>query len=700
MSTAHYQVNGDLAVIRLDNPPVNGLGHALRKGIVDGLKQAEGDNSVKAVVIIGSDRAFSGGADISEFGTSKMLAEPILTTVIHYLETSTKPVVAAISGACMGGGLELALGCHYRVARPDAQISLPEVKLGLLPGAGGTQRLPRLIGAEHALNMIVSGAAVPAKQFQGSPLFDEIVEGDLLEGAQAFARKVVAENLPLKRVRDIKGSHPNPEGFFMFARNTVGAMAKHYPAPLKCVDAVAAAVTKPFDAGMAVEREAFTTLMQTPESRALRHAFFAERLASKIPDVPSDTPTRDINKVGVIGAGTMGTGISINFLNAGIPVTIVEMKQEGLDRGIAHIRSVYEGRVKKGKMTEDKARACLDLLTTSLSYDDLADADLVIEAVFEEMSVKQSVFETLDKTCKPGAILASNTSTLDVNRIASFTKRPEDVIGLHFFSPANIMKLLEVVRGAKTAKDVLATAMKLAKTIKKTAVVSGVCDGFIGNRMINQYQREALLMLQEGASVQQIDKAIEKFGFAMGPLRMADMAGGDIGWAIRKRQYAEKPEMKRMVVADRLCEMGRYGQKTGAGFYRYEPGNRNALHDPEVDKVIDEVRAELGIKPRKISNQEIVQRCVYALVNEGARLLEEGIAQRASDIDMVYLTGYGFPVFRGGPMHYAEEVGLANVVRDMEPFAKNPHTEPGFWQPAPLLARCAAEGKGFDDNRR
>ncbi|WP_166256609.1 3-hydroxyacyl-CoA dehydrogenase NAD-binding domain-containing protein [Marinobacter salicampi] len=700
MSTAHYDVNGDIAVIRLDNPPVNGLGLALRQGIVNGLKKAEDDNAIKAVVIIGSDRAFSGGADISEFGTSKMLAEPILTTVIHYLETSSKPVIAAISGACMGGGLELALGCHYRVAKPDAQISLPEVKLGLLPGAGGTQRLPRLIGAEHALNMIVSGAAMPAKQFQGSPLFDEIVEGDLMEGATALARKIIDDNLPLKRVRDLKAKHANPEGFFMFARNTVGAVAKNYPAPLKCVDAVAAAVTKPFDAGMQVERDAFSHLVQTPESRALRHAFFAERLTSKVADVPSDTPTREINKVGVIGAGTMGTGISINFLMAGIPVTIVEMKQEGLDRGIAHIQKVFEGRVKKGKMKEDKARACLDLLTTSLDYEPLADVDLVIEAVFEEMSVKQSVFETLDKTCKPGAILASNTSTLDLNQIASFTRRPEDVIGLHFFSPANIMKLLEVVRGDKTAKDVLATAMKLAKTIKKTAVVSGVCDGFIGNRMINQYQREALLMLQEGASVQQIDKAIEKFGFAMGPLRMADLAGGDIGWAIRKRQYAEKPGMKKMVVADRLCEMGRYGQKTGSGFYRYEPGNRNALHDPEVDRVVDEVRAELGITPRKISNQEIVQRCVYALVNEGARLLEEGIAQRASDIDMVYLTGYGFPVFPGGPMHYAEEVGLANVVRDMEPFADNPHTEPGFWEPAPLLARCAAEGKRFDDKAK
>ncbi len=696
MSTAHFDVHGNVAVIRLDNPPVNGLGLALRQGIVNGIRKAESDDAVKAVVLIGSDRAFSGGADISEFGSDKATAEPNLNTVINYVESSRKPVIAAISGACMGGGLELALGCHYRIAKPDAQIALPEVKLGLLPGAGGTQRLPRLIGAEHAVNMIVSGSVVPAKQFKGSPLFDEIIDGELFDAAVAYATKVVSENLPLKKVRDLKAKHPNPEGFFMFTRNTVGAMAKNYPAPLKCVDAVKAAVTMPFDKGMAVEREAFLNLMQTPESRALRHAFFSERLTSKIADVPSDTPIRDIKSVGVIGGGTMGTGISINFLNAGIPVTLVEMKQEGLDRGVAAIQKVYEGRVKKGRMSEDDARAKMALLTPSLTYDDLSNVDLVIEAVFEEMGVKQSVFEKLDEVCKQGAILASNTSTLDLDKIASFTKRPEDVIGLHFFSPANIMKLLEVVRGEKTAKDVLATAMKLAKAIKKTAVVSGVCDGFIGNRMINQYQREALLMLEEGASVQQIDKAIEKFGFAMGPLRMADLAGGDIGWAIRKRQYAENPDMVKMVVADRLCEMGRYGQKTGAGFYRYEPGNRNALHDPEVDKVVDEVRAELGITPRKISNQEIVERCVYALVNEGAQILDEGIAQRASDIDMVYLTGYGFPVFRGGPMHYAEEVGLPNVVRAMQAFTEDRHTQPGFWEPAALLAKRAEEGKGFD----
>jgi len=696
MSTAHYDLNGAIAVIRLDNPPVNGLGLALRQGIVNGIRQAEADDAVKAVVLIGSDRAFSGGADISEFGTSKATAEPNLNTVINYVESSRKPVIAAISGACMGGGLELALGCHYRIAKPDAQIALPEVKLGLLPGAGGTQRLPRVIGAEHALNMIVSGSAVPAKQFKGSALFDELVDGELQDAAIAYATKVANENLPLKKVRDLKAKHPNPEGFFMFTRNTVGAMAKNYPAPLKCADAVKAAVTMPFDKGMEVEREAFVNLMQTPESRALRHAFFSERLTSKIADVPSGTPVRDIKSVGVIGGGTMGTGISINFLNAGIPVTLVEMKQEGLDRGVAAIQKVYEGRVKKGRMSEDDAKAKMALLTPSITYDDLSDVDLVIEAVFEEMGVKQSVFEKLDEVCKQGAILASNTSTLDLNKIASFTKRPEDVIGLHFFSPANIMKLLEVVRGDKTAKDVLATAMKLAKAIRKTAVVSGVCDGFIGNRMINQYQREALLMLEEGASVQQIDKAIEKFGFAMGPLRMADLAGGDIGWAIRKRQYQENPDMVKMVVADRLCEMGRYGQKTGAGFYRYEPGNRNALHDPEVDKVVDEVRAELGITPRKISNQEIVERCVYALVNEGAQILDEGIAQRASDIDMVYLTGYGFPVFRGGPMHYAEEVGLPNVVRAMQAFTEDRHTQPGFWKPAALLAKRAEEGKGFD----
>ncbi len=697
MSKAHYELHGRVAVIRLDNPPVNGLGHALRQGIVDGIRQAEENDAVSAVVITGSDSAFSGGADITEFGTPKMIAEPNLPTVINFIESSTKPVVAAVAGTCMGGGLELAMGCHFRIADPKAKIALPEVKLGLLPGAGGTQRLPRVVGIEAALNLIVSGQTVPAGMFMGSQLFDEFVQdGDLQFAAIAFAEKVAKEGKPLKRIRDMKVEHAKPEAFFMFARNMVGAIAKNYPAPLKCLEAVKASTEKSFDEGIRVERQLFAELMQTPESAALRHAFFADRATSKIADVPADTPTRDINKVGVIGAGTMGTGISINFLNADIPVVLLEMKQEALDRGLDNIRKAYEGRVKKGKMTEDEARKRVELVQPSLSYGDFADVDLVIEAVFEDMGVKEQVFSKLDDVCKPGAILASNTSTLDLNHIAAVTKRPEDVIGLHFFSPANVMRLLEVVRGEKTAKDVLATAMKLAKKIKKTAVVSGVCDGFIGNRMIGRYQTQALLMLEEGASPQQIDKAIEKFGFVMGPLRMADLAGGDIGWAIRKRHYEEKPDMKRLVIADRLCEMGRYGQKTGAGFYRYEPGRRDPLHDPEVGKVIEECRKEAGITPRKISDKEIVERCVYALVNEGARILEEGIAQRASDIDMVYLTGYGFPVFRGGPMFYADQVGLLNVMRAMEQFANNPMADPGFWEPAPLLAKLAAEGKTFN----
>ncbi|MCP3138274.1 3-hydroxyacyl-CoA dehydrogenase NAD-binding domain-containing protein [Pyxidicoccus xibeiensis] len=695
MSSTHYAQHGSVAVIRLDNPPVNGLGHAVRAGIVEGLRKAEADAAIKALILIGSERAFSGGADIKEFNTPKALAEPNLGTVIHHVETSTKPVIAAIGGACMGGGLELALGCHYRVVQPGAQIALPEVKLGLLPGAGGTQRLPRLIGVEAALNMIVSGATVPSEQLKGTALFDHFVEGDLLAGALAFAQVVIEEGRPLKRVRDLTVTHPKPEAFFLYARTAVGAASKNFPAPLKCVDAVEAAATQGFAEGLAVEREAFVHLIQTSESRSLRHAFFAERAASKVAGVAEDTPGRPIQTVGIIGAGTMGTGIAINFLNAGIPVVLLEMKQEALDRGLGSIRKVYEGQVAKGKLKPDKAEQRLALLKPTLTYDDFRHVDLVIEAVFEEMSVKEAVFRKLDEVCKPGAILASNTSTLDLNRIAGFTRRPQDVVGAHFFSPANVMKLLEVIRGEKTGSDVLATVMQLAKTIKKTAVVSGVCDGFIGNRMIAMYQREALLMLEEGASPQQVDGAIEAFGFAMGPLKMADLAGGDIGWAIRKRQYAERPDMRRVLIADRLCEMGRFGQKTGSGFYRYEPGRRDALHDPQVDEVIDASRKELGVTPRTLSDDEIVQRCVYALVNEGARILEEGIAQRASDIDLVYLSGYGFPVFRGGPMLYADTVGLMNVVRTMEGFAANPRGHRAFWQPAPLLARLAAEGKSF-----
>jgi 3-hydroxyacyl-CoA dehydrogenase len=497
-------------------------------------------------------------------------------------------------------------------------------------------------------------------------------------------------------VRDRSAVEPNAEAFFQFARNAVASVAKNFPAPGKCVDAVAASVSKPFEEGLKYERELFLQLIQTPESRALRHAFFGERAASKIPDVPADTPVRKVESVAVIGAGTMGGGIAMNFLNAAIPVTILEMSQAALDKGLATIRRNYESSVKRGKLTPEKLEKRMALLKPTVSYDDLRDADLVIEAVFEEMGVKESVFRKLDEVAKPGAILATNTSTLDVNRIAAVTKRPQDVVGMHFFSPANVMKLLEVVRGAKTAKDALATVMQVAKKIRKTAVVSGVCDGFIGNRMVEHYLRQALFLLEEGASPQQVDRALEKFGMAMGPFRMSDLAGNDIGWAIRKRRYVERPNMVYSRIADRLCELGRFGQKTGAGWYRYETGRRDAIPDPKVDEMIAVYRKEKGIEPRRIDEGEIVERCVYALVNEGARILEEGIAARASDIDMVYLTGYGFPLHRGGPMLYADMTGLYNVARSMRRFAQDPHADPAFWKPAPLLEKLVAEGKNFN----
>ncbi|WP_397406364.1 3-hydroxyacyl-CoA dehydrogenase NAD-binding domain-containing protein [Polaromonas sp.] len=698
--TAKYEVHGSVAVITLDNPPVNGLGHATRVGITDSLQKANADAAVKSIVLTGAGKAFSGGADIKEFGTPKALAEPNLLSVILALENSPKPVVAAVHSVCMGGGLELALGCHYRIAAPGCSVALPEVKLGLIPGAGGTQRLPRALGVEPALNMIVSGEPVKSEllaQIPGQKLFDKMAASaeSLAQEALAFAQ-AVSDTRPLPLVRNLPCKHPNGDAYFQFARNMVKGMAKNFPAPVKCVDAVEAATKKKFDEGMAFEREIFINLMWTPESKALRHIFAAERAASKIPDVPEDTPKREIQSIAVIGAGTMGGGIAMNFLNAGIPVKMLEMKQEALDKGIATIRKNYEAQVKKGKLKQDKYEQRMGLLSSTLSYDDLKDADLVIEAVFEEMGVKEKVFKELDRVMKPGAILASNTSTLDLNKIASFTKRPQDVVGMHFFSPANVMKLLEVVRGEKTAKDVLATVMAVSKKIKKTAVVSGVCDGFIGNRMIEQYGRQGGFLLDEGCTPAQVDKAMEKFGMAMGPFRMGDLAGNDIGWAIRKRRYQEKPDMKYSKTADLLCEKGRFGQKTGAGWYDYVPGKRDAIPNAEVVKMIEDHRASLGITPRKISDEEIVQRLVYALVNEGAHILEEGIASRASDIDMVYLMGYGFPIYRGGPMNYADQVGLFNVVQSMKRFAQNPLDDAKFWQPAPLLGKLAAEGKTFN----
>jgi 3-hydroxyacyl-CoA dehydrogenase len=695
MDAKAMEVHGGVAVVTLDNPPVNGLGHALRTHVAAGLDAAAADAGVKAIVLIGANGLFSGGADIREFNTPKATAEPTLHTLIRIVEASGKPVIAAIAGHCMGGGLELSLGCHYRVAAPDAQLGLPEVKIGLLPGAGGTQRLPRAVGVETALNMIVSGNPARAKDLAATSLIDRIVEGPLLEGALAFANEV-AEKRPLPRLRERKAVQPDAEAFFQFARNSVAGVAKNFPAPLKCVDAVAASVSKPFEEGLRYERELFLSLVQSPESRALRHAFFGERAASKIPDVPADTPARKVESVAVIGAGTMGGGIAMNFLNAGIPVTILETKQEALDRGLATIRRNYESSVKRGKLAPQKLEERMALLKPTLSYDDVKRADLVIEAVFEEMGVKEAVFRKLDDVMKSGAILATNTSTLDVNRIAAVTKRAQDVVGMHFFSPANVMKLLEVVRGEKTAKDVLATVMQVAKKIRKTAVVSGVCDGFIGNRMVEQYLRQALFLIEEGASPRQVDAALEKFGFAMGPFRMSDLAGNDIGWAIRKRRYVERPNFVYSRIADRLCEQGRFGQKTGAGWYRYEPGRRDAIPDPKVDEMIAAYRKEKGIAPRKIDDAEIVERCVYALVNEGARILEEGIAARASDIDMVYLTGYGFPPHRGGPMLYADMVGPYNVVRAMRRFESAGTGDPSFWKPAPMLVKLANEGKSFN----
>ncbi|MEG0539230.1 MAG: 3-hydroxyacyl-CoA dehydrogenase NAD-binding domain-containing protein [Comamonas sp.] len=702
--TAEYKVHGAVAVITLNNPPVNGLGLSTRRAVIEGLNQANADAAVQAIVITGAGKAFSGGADIKEFGKESALQEPNLHTVIAQVEQSSKPVVAAIHSVCMGGGLELALGCHYRMAAPGTLVALPEVKLGLLPGAGGTQRLPRAIGVEPALNMIVSGESIQSDmlaQIPGQKLFDKLsvsaqtLAAEALIFAQEVGERHVAGNEALPLVRDLKCKHPKGDAYFGFVRNMVKGMSKNYPAPLKCVDAVEAATKRKFQDGLDFERELFVNLMWTPESRALRHLFMAERATTKIADIPADTPVRNIQKVGVIGAGTMGGGISMNFLNAGIPVTILETKPEALERGVATIKKNYEAQVKKGKLKEDKYAQRMALLSTTLSYDDLKDCDLIIEAVFEELGVKEIVFKQLDAVAKPGAILASNTSTLDVDKIAAFTSRPQDVVGMHFFSPANVMKLLEVVRGKATAKDVMATVMQIAKKIKKTAVVSGVCDGFIGNRMIEQYSRQAGFLLDEGATPQQVDKAAEKFGFAMGPFRMGDLAGNDIGWAIRKRRVVEKPGMKYSASADRLCELGRFGQKTGKGWYDYQAGKRDAIPSQEVLDMIDAHRKAIGITPRKISDEEIVQRLVFSLVNEGAHILEDGIASKSGDIDMVYLTGYGFPIYRGGPMHYASELGLINVVQAMHRFAQNPHDDAKFWQPAPLLARLAAEGQRF-----
>lgn len=692
--SADYHVQDGVAVITLNNPPVNGLGLATRTAAVDGLRRAAADPAVRAIVVTGAGKAFSGGADIREFNSPKALTEPTLHTLIRTVEDSPKPVVAAIHTVCMGGGLELALGAHYRVALPGAQVALPEVKLGLLPGAGGTQRLPRVLGLEKALDMIVSGTPAKSESLAGTLLFDALLPAgsELVAGAVDFANEI-AERRPLPKVRDLAVEHADAHAFLAAARAKVKAAAGPFPAPPACVEAVAAAVDKPFEEGLLFERDLFLQLTTTTESKALRHAFFAERAASKVADVPADTPVRPVARAAVVGAGTMGSGIAMNFANAGIPVTILETSQDALDKGLGAIRRNYEATVKKGKLAPEQLERRLALVQGTLDIADIAQADIVVEAVFEDLAVKEDVFRRLDAAMRPGAILASNTSTLDLDRIAGFTARPQDVIGLHFFSPANVMKLLEIVRGAATGKDVLATALALAKTLRKTGVVSGVCDGFIGNRMIEQYLRQAGFLLDEGALPAQVDRAMERFGFAMGPFRMADLAGNDIGWAIRKRKRAQDPGLQYSQTADLLCERGRFGQKTGAGWYDYAAGDRAPHPSAAVEEMIVRHSADLGIARRAIDDAEIVERLVYALVNEGAKILEEGIAQRASDIDMVYLAGYGFPLFRGGPMFYAETVGLPAVLASIERFAGGYRGD--AWVPASLLVRLAGEGRGF-----
>jgi 3-hydroxyacyl-CoA dehydrogenase len=690
---AQYAVRDGVAVITMNNPPVNGLGNALRAGILEGLHQADADPAVKAAVIIGSAKAFSGGADIREF--NKPREKPDLPDVNDAQDAMKKPLVAAIGGFALGGGLELALACHYRVALPGAQLGLPEVKLGILPGSGGTQRLPRVVPMAKAVQMMTTGNPVRAEEAKALGLVDEIAQGDLLEFAIGFAKRQTA----LPRIRDRKARlEGDAKEFFEKARQEVAKASRGYPAPLEIVACAEAAATREFDEGRKFERERFAHLVQTSESKSLRHAFFAERQTSKIPDVPEDTPTREIRKAAVVGAGTMGGGIAMTFANAGIPVTILDSTQDALDRGLKKVKENYAATVSKGRLAQGEMDKRMALIHPTLNMAQIADADIVIEAVFERMDVKQDLFKKLDGIVQQGAILATNTSTLDVDQIAAATTRPQDVIGTHFFSPANVMRLLEVVRGRKTEKGVLATTMKLGKRLKKVPVVSGVCDGFIGNRMLEKYGQQSLFLVDEGASPQQIDAALSKFGMAMGPFTMYDMAGNDIGWEIRKRRYLERPDFVYSKFADRVCEQGRFGQKTGKGFYKYEPGAggnaRKPIPDPEVDAIMAAHRKELGITPRTISDDEIVERCIYALVNEGAHILEEGIALRASDIDMVYLTGYGFPAYRGGPMFYADTVGLDKVLASIEKFQKG--YQGSQWKPAPLLVRLAKEGKRFN----
>ena len=685
MSVISTHKDGDVLVIVSDNPPVNALGAAVRSGLKDGIEQALSDNSVKAVVIRCDGRTFFAGADITEFG--KPPQGPSLPDVIDTIENSTKPVIAAIHGTALGGGLEVALGCHYRVAVPSAKLGLPEVKLGLIPGAGGTQRLPRVVGVANALPMVVQGDPVPASKAESMGLVDKIVgEDSLAADALAFANEVKTKSDHPKsseRSDKIHDAVKDPAVFSNFMEKN-GRKMRGFDAPLACIEAIKGAVELPYEEGVKKERELFTNLVTGSQSKALRHVFFAERAAAKIDDVPKDTPLIPIKKVGVIGAGTMGGGISMNFLSAGIPVTIVERQQKALDRGVSIIRKNYENTAKRGRMTEEQVEKAMSLLTPSLSMDDLADCDLVIEAVFELMEIKKDVFTNLDRIMKKGAILATNTSYLDVDEIAAVTSRPEDVVGLHFFSPANIMKLLEIVRGAKTSPSILATVMNLSKKIRKIAVVAGVCHGFIGNRILSKRQQQANALILEGAKPWDVDRVLTDFGLPMGPFQMSDLAGLDIGWDPEKTSSSTIREV--------LCENGRRGQKTGKGFYDYDEARRGTP-SKEVEEIINQFIEKSGNTPRKIDDQEILERCLYPMVNEGAKILEEGMAQRASDIDVTWMNGYGWPAYTGGPMFWADQLGLDVIVAGLEKHQDK--LEDGFTI-SKLLKDKAANGETFN----
>jgi len=695
--TARLTRHDEVGVIELDHPPVNALSHPLRLGIASALEAALADPSLAALVLAGSGRMFCGGADLREFNTPAQSAAPDGRVLRRLIERAGKPVVAAIHGSALGGGLELALACHYRVAADGAQLGLPEVRRGLLPGGGGTQRLPRLVGVARALAMIVDGEPVAAAEALAIGLVDRVVDAEPVAAAIAFAREVHARGAPHPVLADVTVAAEGAEALFAQARERLGRERRGLEAPPECVACVEAAVRLPFEQGLDFERERFRVLVEGAQSKALRHLFFAEREAARIPGLPADTPVRPVARVGIVGAGTMGAGIAMSVAAAGLPVVLLETTPAALEKGLGTIRRLWSASVAKGRLAQDEMDRRLARVGGTLSYDDLADVDLVIEAVFEDMTVKQAVFERLDAVCRRGAILASNTSRLDIDAIARATSRPQDVIGLHYFSPANVMRLLEVVRGAASAPDVIATSMAFGRRCGKLPVLVGNCDGFVGNRMLSAYTREAGFLLEEGASPAQVDGALQRFGMAMGPFRVGDLAGLDIGWAGRKRAAATRPaHLRYSRVADRICELGRFGQKTGAGWYRYEAGGRAPLPDPLVDGIIAQCAAEAGIVRRAVTDQEVVERTMFALANEGAKILAEGIALRASDIDLVYANGYGFPAWRGGPMCHADALGLPAVAARVREF----HAVHGdWWTPAPLLLELAAAGRSFNDRK-